>query len=382
MRFYSNLIINDNLLKQLYSYIEKDTIPHALLFHGNEGVGKFAHAIEFANMLLSKTETKEKVFKKVKNNQHHNINYILPLPKNKSISKNDAAIKALTSKDMDNIHNQIKSKLNDPYYTISIDKANTILINSIRDIKKKINLSRFNENYNIHIILDAEKLCYPKNESANALLKILEEPHEKNLFILLTSNKSKIIDTIISRCAKFYFPNVNNKLIETFLCKQYNLDNERAKIISKICCGNIPLGIELSNNFDEKVSTLIHIIELLFGNNLEKWQKFMLKIKSKRELKYYLNLVEIFIVDIITYQKIKSTDTLKFTNFKKYILSFSQKYKSENLYELIDIIYNTKKNMLENIYFPLLNSSLYLEFQKTLHSDEIKKFNFSNYKNY
>ena len=67
---------------------------------------------------------------------------------------------------------------------------------------------------------------------------------------------------------------------------------------------------------------------------------------------------------------------------KKYILSFSQKYKSENLYELIDIIYNTKKNMLENIYFPLLNSSLYLEFQKTLYSDEIKKFNFSNYKNY
>ena len=75
-------------------------------------------------------------------------------------------------------------------------------------------------------------------------------------------------------------------------------------------------------------------------------------------------------------------DTLKFTNFKKYILSFSQKYKSENLYELIDIIYNTKKNMLENVYFPLLNSSLYLEFQKTLYSDEIKKFNFSNYKIY
>ena len=78
MGFYSNLITNDNLLKQLYSYIEKDTIPHALLFHGNEGVGKFAHAIEFANMLLSKTETKEKVFKKIKNNQHHNINFILP----------------------------------------------------------------------------------------------------------------------------------------------------------------------------------------------------------------------------------------------------------------------------------------------------------------
>ena len=129
--------------------------------------------IEFSNLILSKNSDSINVSDKIKKNLHENINYILPLPRNKTISKNDSALKALTQSDIENIHDKIKSKLRKPYYDITLDKANTILINSIRDIKKKINLSNYNNQYNIYIILDAEKLCYPRTESANSLLKIL-----------------------------------------------------------------------------------------------------------------------------------------------------------------------------------------------------------------
>ena len=60
--------------------------------------------------------------------------------------------------------------------------------------------------YMIHMIFEAEKLCDPKIEPGNALLKILEEPPKNNIFILVTSKKNKILDTILSRCCDFYFP--------------------------------------------------------------------------------------------------------------------------------------------------------------------------------
>jgi len=377
MKIYNNLIINSDIDKKLNNYITKNKIPNALLFYGNEGVGKFGHAIEFCNLVLSKNN--KNFHKKIKTNQHQNINYILPLPKSKVIKKNDPAIKTLSNKDIDNIYNQIIQKLDNPYHKILIDKANTILINSIRDIKKNISLSLYNNNYNVFIILNAEKLCYPKNESANALLKILEEPNDKNLFILITSNKSKLIDTITSRCTKIYFPNIDKRLVKDFFSNQYKLEEEQIEIIANLCCSDISSGIELIDNFNEKIDTLNKMIQLLFYYDLENWQKFVANLKGKKKLKYYLNLIEIFIIDIINYKNIKSKNNLRFKKYNKKIEKFSNQYSANRLNKLIYLIYDLRKNILSNTYFALLSTSFYIEFHKILDSNDNKKNNFSNY---
>ena len=377
MKIYDNLIINTDINKKLNNYITKNKIPNALLFYGNEGVGKFGHAIEFCNLVLSRNN--KNVYKRIKTNQHQNINYILPLPKSKAIRKNDPAIKTLSNKDIDNIYNQITQKLDNPYHKIFIDKANTILINSIRDVKKNISLSLYENSYNVFIILDAEKLCYPKNESANALLKILEEPNDKNLFILITSYKSKLIDTITSRCTKIYFPNIDKKLVKDFFSNQYKLEEDKIEIIASLCCSNISSGIELMDNFNEKIETLNKMIQLLFYYDLETWQKFVTKLKGKENLKYYLNLIEIFIIDIINYKKIKSKNNLRFKIYNKKIEEFSKLYRANRLNKLIYLIYDLRKNILTNTYFALLSTSFYIEFHKILDSKDIQKFNFSNY---
>ena len=49
---YNSLIINNKIIKKFQSYINNKNIPHAFLFYGDAGIGKFAHAIEFANILL------------------------------------------------------------------------------------------------------------------------------------------------------------------------------------------------------------------------------------------------------------------------------------------------------------------------------------------
>ena len=97
------------------------------------------------------------------------------------------------------------------------------IINSIKYLRKSINLSIPDNAIKLHLIFEAEKLCYPNQESANALLKILEEPKKNNLFILITSDINKIIDTILSRCTRIFFPDIEPKLIKDKLIEKNQL---------------------------------------------------------------------------------------------------------------------------------------------------------------
>ena len=72
---YNNLILNQNLFDLLKNYTNKN-LPHSFIFYGNEGVGKFGHAIEFSNLILSKNADKNITRDKIKKNIHENIHSI------------------------------------------------------------------------------------------------------------------------------------------------------------------------------------------------------------------------------------------------------------------------------------------------------------------
>ena len=360
---YNNLIENTELMNLFKNYSNKN-LPHSFIFYGNKGTGKFGHAIEFSNLILSKNDTTNKISNKIKNNLHENINYILPLPKNRSISKNDSALKALTKTDLEEIHTKIQSKLNNPYYDIEIEKANTILINSIRDIKKKINLSNYNNQYNIYIILNAEKLCYPRSESANSLLKILEEPNEKNLFILVTSNISKMLDTLTSRCVKIYFPKLDNKQIFDFLKNEYNNNDDDIDSISHLCNGNMTFAIELLNDFKQIKENFKLLIDLVMNYNPIDWENFSSILKDKKRFKTLLKLFSMFLMDCID-----DNNNIKCKIFMEEIRVFSDTYKLNNIYKTIDIINDTEQNIDKNLFMPLLITTFYIEIFQTLNKN-------------
>ena len=246
---YNDLITHNKILSYLQSTIKNNTIPNAFLFYGNKGIGKIAYAIEFSASLLCLNPTDNwscgqcNSCMKIKNNQHENINYILPT-RNKNNNKNDTS---LGKEEIDLIQNNMAEKLKNPYHDISDKKIQSIPIKSIREIRKKISLGSLTNSYNINIITDAEKLCFPRQEAANALLKILEEPHEKNLFILCTSNFSKIIDTISSRCIKLHFSNLDSRSMESYLIEKYNINQKKADIISNISNGDMIFANEISD---------------------------------------------------------------------------------------------------------------------------------------
>ena len=131
---YNDLIVNNKIFNQLRSNFKNNKIQNAYIFHGQEGVGKEAHAIEFfalincKNPLNNITACKEcNSCTKLLSLQHELLSIILPLPRNKAINKNDSALKALNEKQIQTLTNEFNIKGSDPYYKIKLDKANAIL---------------------------------------------------------------------------------------------------------------------------------------------------------------------------------------------------------------------------------------------------------------
>ena len=190
---FDNLIINKKVWKNLTSSFKKNKIPNAFIFSGDRGVGKEGHAIEFSALLNCNRKEDDlsacgdcRSCLKVKSLKHEEIHFIhpIPAPKNKSKSNNTV----MDSKTIEELNKNYKIKSLNPYHKINLENSNTIPIDLIRNLKKKLYYSKSDENWSVVIIFDSEKLCIPKAESANSLLKVLEEPPERTLFILLTSN--------------------------------------------------------------------------------------------------------------------------------------------------------------------------------------------------
>ena len=108
--------------------VKNNTLPHAFIFHGPEGSGKEAHAIELAMLLNAQQDIKNINF------QNPNINLIIPFPREKSINKKSDSLKAISDKSLEMLIEMKKQKIKNPYNKVRFDKATSILINSIRDI--------------------------------------------------------------------------------------------------------------------------------------------------------------------------------------------------------------------------------------------------------
>jgi len=365
---YKNLLLHNNIFEKLSNITSSKKIQNSYIFHGQEGIGKEAHAIEFfASLNCNNNDIKCNSCSscnKTKSLQHELLNIILPLPKNKSITKKDSALKTLDNKQLDILTKEFYQKGQNPYHKIKLKNANTILINSINDIKKSISLSIPKNKYKLHLILEADKLCYPRQEAGNALLKILEEPSENNFFILITSDISKILDTIISRSSIINFNNIEFKKHYNFLI-QNNIDENIARIAPQISFGNINYSLKLAKNFKEITNILEEIIQSLINSDLVKWEKIFNKIKLKNNIIEIITLLNIFLTDAYKYKN--KEKNIYFNNFETY-LSLLSKEHSLNIEKFNHIINKTINNINLNGYIPLMTASLYIDLNKQLNN--------------
>src|SRR5699024_4003568 len=120
--------------------------------------------------------------------------------------------------------------LYDWYQSLGIDnKQGRISLDDAKDIAQNLSLKSFEGGYKIMIIWHAETMNL---RTANYLLKLIEEPPAKTLFLLVTDDERKILQTIRSRCQKLNFPPLGENDIKTALTSKHNTDEDLAQKIA------------------------------------------------------------------------------------------------------------------------------------------------------
>lgn len=235
-------IIGQHDVKQLLQgMIENDRIPHAQIFLGGEGSGKLATAIAFAQSAMCSDSQKGEACGTcshcVKSSKliHPDIHFSYPTIGSKVTS-------ASFSKEWR------EAILTNPYFNIqewlqqinAENKQGNINKDECDAIVKKLSLKTFEGKYKILILWLPEYL----GKEGNRLLKLIEEPPENTLFVLVAENVELILNTILSRCQILKFkPLSDSEIIEELESK--GLDSDKASGIAHLSNGNLNQALAL-----------------------------------------------------------------------------------------------------------------------------------------
>jgi len=252
---FSQIIGQHDIKKRLKRTVTEQRIPHAQLLRGPEGVGKLGLAIAYAQYICCENRSEKDSCGvcpscvKYKKLAHPDLHFVFPVikPGNRTSVVCDDFIAEFRAEILKSPY----FGLNDWYATISDDaKQGLIYSNESEEIIRKLSLKTYESEYKIMIIWLPEKM---HATCANKLLKILEEPPEKTLFLLVSNEPDKIITTILSRTQHIHVPKLTDaEIVETLLKDdELELNETDAVNIARIANGSYLGALAILNEGDE-----------------------------------------------------------------------------------------------------------------------------------
>ena len=245
----NNILGYDTIKNYLKASVEAGRIPHAQLFVAGEGQGGLLMAIAYATLILSHDNPKAK--KQCAQLAHPDLHFAFPTATNNKVKKDP-----ISSLFMDEWRTFVKEQpygsLFDWFVFLDIDKKQAnIGVNEAKEITNKLALKSFEGGYKIMIIWMAEKM---NPEASNKLLKLLEEPADKTVFLLVVEDENALLDTIKSRCQILRFPPLSEKAIKEALIARGLADAEATKIALR-AQGNFNKALQLMDNKESEEAT-------------------------------------------------------------------------------------------------------------------------------
>ena len=243
---FNQIIGQEHIKKHLQTAAENGRIPHAQLFVGNEGCGTLPMAIAYAQFLLCYfSENVDACNLKCNKLQHPDLHFAFPVTTNDSVKKH--AVSNLFLEDWrEFIATQPYGSLFNWLQHIGVEnKQGLIGVDEAEAVVKKLKLKSYEGGFKVMIIWMAEKMNIA---AANKLLKLIEEPPEKTVFLLITENEEQIINTIKSRCQALHFPALSEQDIANALVVDHQVSDNEASKISQQAEGNFNKAIHLLQN--------------------------------------------------------------------------------------------------------------------------------------
>ena len=282
---FDEIIGNQQIKEELQKSLKENKISHSYMFVGIEGIGKQMIAKSFAQMILCTNKTE------------------------KGCNKCKSCI-------------EFHSNNNPDFLYIEPD-GNSIKIEQIRYLQRKIQEKPIISNKKVYIINDADKMT---TEAQNCLLKTLEEPPDYSTIILIGNNENAFLNTIKSRCMIITFQPISPNLIKKYMEEKYQLVNITQNMLEAFQ-GSIGKALILKDK-QEQYEKIEKMIDDLDKQNIIDILKSSEEIyKSKDEIIEILEYINIILLKL-------SKEQIKYDN-------------------CINIVENTKKRLNQNANYDM-----------------------------
>jgi DNA polymerase-3 subunit delta' len=255
---FSQIPGQKDIIEKLLRSVHEERVSHAQIFAGNEGCGSLALALAYARYISCENRSENdscgtcKSCVKYEKMIHPDLHFVFPVIKGK---------KATDPVSDHYLEEWREFVISSPYFTLNnwldtIEVGNAqgmIFASEASEIIKKLSLKTFESDFKIMIIWLPEKM---HQATANKLLKMIEEPPEKTLFLLVSEEPDKVIPTILSRCQMVKIPAFKPGDIEKYLIQRFGIPREKASGIARVSTGSITRAAELCEYEESSLSNL------------------------------------------------------------------------------------------------------------------------------
>ncbi len=362
-------VIGQSRVKRIVqTALRQRRVAHAYLFWGNEGVGADAVAIELARTLLCDTGMESACgtcpsCKKIDTLQHPDLKLIFPLPGGDGEKNEDG--ESVDTEVMEEIRRQTAEKAQNPYIRIEIPKAKFIRIKSIREIKRESSMSSTEMGKKVFLIFDADAM---NDAAANSLLKILEEPLEHVHFILTTSRKDQLQQTIISRCQLIHCGRLTDDDIAGALQQREKAEKQHALLVSRLAGGSYHRALQLLNEDLNRYRTdAVGFLRSVLGPSplrfFDEQEEYMTGNK-RTEAENLLMMLLVFFRDALIVRE--RTSTVFNVDQSADLDSFVGKFGHRQLEQCLVAVERSLELLRRNVYLPLIMLSVLVHIRSIL----------------
>ena len=328
MRGFKEIIGHEQIIEHLQNAITMDKVSHAYILNGPDKSGKKMLAEAFAAALQCEK------------------------------GGNEPCLECHSCK-------QAASRNQPDIIYVRHEKPNTISVDDIRSqLNNDIGVKPYSSKHKIYIIDEAEKM---NQQAQNALLKTIEEPPAYAVILLLTTNASTFLPTILSRCVTLNIKVVPDEKIKKYLMSDYQIPDYQAEVCVAFAQGNVGKAIQLasSDDFNEMKSSALQLIKRLKEIDLYEMTAAIKQISEyKLEINDYFDLMMVWYRDVLYFKATGDVNGLIFKDEVYDIKRQAEKSSYSGVEMIIEALQKAKLRLNANVNFDLVIELLLLTIKE------------------
>ena len=354
--FFRDIIGQEEIKRQLIKNVQENKIAHAQLFCGGEGVGKLPLAIAYARYIScfnpSEKDACGKCANCIKFNNlaHPDLHFIFPVVKKKSS-------KDVVSDDYIAEWRELIAKT--PYFNLPAwleemgaeNQQAQIYVKESNEIIRKLSLKSSQGGYKIIIIWLPEKM---NQECSNKLLKLLEEPAEQTVFLLVSEEPDMLLSTIQSRTQRINLKGIDEKDLKEVLINIHGLQEQDAINIAHQSEGNFLKAIEsISLNEENKLffDLFVALMRLSYQRKIKEMKAWSEKVATmgREKQKHFLSYCQRMIRENFIYNFHNRSITYLGNEEEAFSTRFAPFINERNVMEIMNELNEAQRHIEQNV---------------------------------